>query len=165
MDRECTKCSRNSHPVISEWWEKGYVFLFPFLNIPAFPTLGTRWMNEGITITLTELIKQPERVWPGGPPRSGPGEEQPVGTRGGRGRLRGLWGRKETSPCPTRGVCGVGRGQRKKVHSQFLRDGLSPPSGHPPLVGSQGAQEIRVLSPYLLHENPAMCPGARTGQW
>lgn len=53
---------------------KGYVFLFPFLNILAFPTLGIRWMNEGINITLTELIKQPERAWPGGPPRSGPGE-------------------------------------------------------------------------------------------
>lgn len=79
--------------------------------------------------------------------------------------VEAAWGRKETSPCPTRGVCGVGRGQRKKVHSQLLRDGLSPPSGHPPLVGSEGAQEIRVLSPYLLHENPAMCPGARTGQW
>ena len=141
---------------------KGYVFLFPFLNIPAFPTLGIRWMNEGINITLTELIKQLERAWPA---KVRPWGEQPVGTRGGRWRLRGLWGRKETSSCPTRGVCGVSRGQRKKVHSQLLRDSLSPPSGHPPLVGSEGAQEIRALSPYLLHENPAMCPGARTGQW
>ena len=38
-------------------------------------------------------------------------------------------GRKETSPCPTQGVWGAGRDQRKEVHSQFLRDGLSPPPG------------------------------------
>lgn len=26
-------------------------------------------------------------------------------------------------------------------------------------------QEVRVLFPYLLHENLAVCPGARIGQW
>ena len=60
---------------------------------------------------------------------------------------------------------GAGRDQRKEAHSQFLRDGLSPPPATRYWWEVKVPQEVRVLFPYLLHENPAVCPGARIGQW
>ena len=143
---------------------KGYVFLFPFLNIPAFPTLGIRWMNEGVNITLTELIKPPERAWPGGPPRSGPRESSRWGRGVGGGGCVAC--RKEGDQSLPHVRCvGAGRDQRKEAHSQFLRDGLSPPPATRYWWEVKVPQEVRVLFPYLLHENPAVCPGARIGQW
>ena len=40
MDRECIKCSRNSHLVISEWWDEGLCFPFSFSKYSSFPHFG-----------------------------------------------------------------------------------------------------------------------------
>lgn len=138
MDWECTKCSRNSHPVISEWWDKGLYFPFYFSKYSSFPHFGyslDEWRCKHYPNRVNKTTRKSLAWWPS---KVRPRGEQPVGTRGGRRRLCGLRGRKETSPCPIWGVWGAGRDQRK-AHSQFLRDGLSPPSGHPLLVGSESA--------------------------